>query len=89
MQQLNDAINLLPTDSYSLSLGGRFFQFWQSFLRMGASGYAYGFFWCAAASIYLLLRYDADSTEMDEIYTGRYGAAVFELAGVTDLQDDN
>ncbi len=89
MQQLNDAIQLLPTDSLMLSVGGRLFQFWQSFVRMGASSYAYGYFWCAAASIYLLLRYDTDSTEWDEIYTGRHGAAVFELAGVTDQQDDH
>jgi hypothetical protein len=33
-----------------------------------ATGFAFSFFWCAATAVYLLLRYDVDQTEFDEIY---------------------
>jgi hypothetical protein len=46
-------------------------------VRSVASAYRYSFLWCAAASIYLLLRRDVDHTEMDDIYVEdeqkRYG----------------
>ncbi|MEQ8786198.1 MAG: hypothetical protein RIC55_07855 [Pirellulaceae bacterium] len=33
-----------------------------------ATGFAFSFFWCAATAVYLLLRYDVDQTEFDEIH---------------------
>jgi len=33
-----------------------------------ATGFGFSFFWCAATAVYLLLRYDVDQTEFDEIY---------------------
>jgi hypothetical protein len=42
--------------------------FWHAVVRHVVSGFAYAFFWCTAAGIYLLLRYDVDEQEMDEIY---------------------
>lgn len=37
-------------------------------LKSCAYSFAYGFFWCSMASIYLLLRRDIDQKEVDEIY---------------------
>ena len=31
------------------------------------SAFAYSYFWCGFAAIYLLMRYDVDATEVDEI----------------------
>ena len=33
-----------------------------------ASAYAYSYFWCASAGIYLLLRKSVDQTEFDEVF---------------------
>jgi hypothetical protein len=33
-----------------------------------ATGFAFAFFWCASTAIYLLLRYDVDQTEFDEVH---------------------
>ena len=33
-----------------------------------ASAYAYSFFWCASAAVYLLLRKSVDQTEFDEVF---------------------
>ena len=41
---------------------------WNSLFRTLAAAFIYGLFWCMASAIYLLLRKDADETEMDEIY---------------------
>jgi hypothetical protein len=37
-------------------------------VRAVASGFGYGFFWCLASAIYLVLRHDVDQTEFDEVY---------------------
>lgn len=37
-------------------------------IRAMASAFAYSYFWCVAAAIYLLLRSDVDNTEMDDIH---------------------
>ena len=39
------------------------------FLRLVTSAFGYGFFWCAAEAIYLLLRRDVDHTEFDEVWS--------------------
>ena len=41
---------------------------WNSLFHTLAAAFIYGLFWCMASAIYLLLRKDADETEMDEIY---------------------
>lgn len=55
-------------NSPSLIFGQRAISFWTSFARTVAVAFLYGLFWCMASAIYLLLRYDVDETEMDEIY---------------------
>ena len=42
--------------------------FWNGMARTLAAGFLYGLFWCMASAVYLLLRYDVDETEMDELY---------------------
>ncbi len=37
-------------------------------VRTLASAFAYSYFWCALAAVYLLLRRDADETEMDDVF---------------------
>ncbi len=41
---------------------------WNRCLITLASAYAHAFVWCAAAVIYLLMRYDVDQTEWDEVH---------------------
>jgi hypothetical protein len=57
-----------PRNSRSLQFGQRVISFWTSFARTVAVAFLYGLFWCMASAIYLLLRYDVDETEMDEVY---------------------
>ena len=58
----------LPANTRSLEIGKWFINFWTSFARTVAAAFLYGLFWCMASAIYLLLRYDVDESEMDEIY---------------------
>jgi hypothetical protein len=44
---------------------------WTGLVRAVATGFAFSFFWCAACAIYLLLRYDVDRREMDEVWIER------------------
>ena len=37
-------------------------------VRSVATGFGYSLFWCLATAIYLLLRYDVDQTEFDEVF---------------------
>jgi hypothetical protein len=41
---------------------------WTGLVRAVATGFAFSFFWCAFCAIYLLLRYDVDRREMDEVW---------------------
>ena len=41
--------------------------FWTDSLRVLLSSFGWGFFWCIAPAIYLLLRQSVDATELDEI----------------------
>lgn len=38
------------------------------FVYLLAGGFTYAFFWCVASAIYLLLRYNVDQTEFDEVW---------------------
>jgi len=44
------------------------FALWEGLIRLVATAFRYSFFWTATAAIYLVLRYDADRTEIDEVY---------------------
>ena len=55
-------------DSWSLDAGRTMIELWNSLFRTLSAAFIYGLFWCMASAIYLLLRKDADETEMDEIY---------------------
>lgn len=43
-------------------------KFWTSMLAAAAAGYQVGYLWTAAVAVYLLLRRDIDSAEMDEVF---------------------
>ena len=58
----------LPEDSGLLNIGRTLIGLWNSLFHTLAAAFIYGLFWCMASAIYLLLRKDADETEMDEIY---------------------
>jgi len=48
--------------------GHSMIHFFNSILKTLAAAFLYGLFWCMASAIYLVLRYDVDETEMDEIF---------------------
>jgi len=59
----------VATEESRMLRGGRtMIGLWNSLFRTLAAAFIYGLFWCMASAIYLLLRKDADETEMDEIY---------------------
>lgn len=62
------ATTQVAKNSASLELGRGIIRFWTGFAQTVAAAFLYGLFWCMASAIYLLLRYDVDETEMDEIY---------------------
>ena len=43
-------------------------QFFNATLKTLAAAFLYGLFWCMASAVYLVLRFDVDETEMDEIF---------------------
>ena len=47
--------------------GAGFIQFWNGLIRTFGSAFAFSYFWTVMAGIYLLLRYEADGTELDEV----------------------
>ncbi|MFM2096716.1 MAG: hypothetical protein RIS70_3840 [Planctomycetota bacterium] len=51
-----------------LRFAGMLLSFWEQTIGRAVEGFEYGFFWIAAAAVYLVLRYDVDRTEMDEVY---------------------
>lgn len=73
-----DVINGIPIEgaeppsageeTWSLGAGRTMIGLWNSLFRTLAAAFIYGLFWCMASAVYLLLRKDADETEMDEIY---------------------
>jgi hypothetical protein len=40
-------------------------------VRTIAAGFGYSLFWCLTAAVYLLLRWDTDATEFDEVFADR------------------
>ena len=42
--------------------------FWTGLVKLVALGFVYSYFWTASTTIYLLLRYHVDGTELDEVY---------------------
>ena len=51
-----------------LWFGANLIGFFTSCVRSFLTAYGYGFFWVAAAGVYLLLRRDTDQTEPDDVY---------------------
>jgi hypothetical protein len=48
--------------------GAGLFWFWHGVVRLLVLGFAFSFFWTAATAIYLLLRYDVDGVDLDEVF---------------------
>ncbi len=57
-----------------------------AFVRTLASAYAYSYFWSVTSAMYLLLRSDADNTEMDDICMEDEGETTYGLPPLS--QDD-
>lgn len=57
--------------------------FWEGVVRVFVLGFAYSYFWSATSAIYLLLRRDVDSVEMDEIFL-QDGGESFGLPPLTE-----
>lgn len=87
LQQLAVAGDIRGMKWLGVSLIGAF----NSLVYSVATGFGFSFFWCAATAVYLLLRYDVDQTEFDEIHMEddevRYGLPplVRDEAGVPDV----
>ena len=56
----------LDPDSLSTATD-RTIRFWTAGLSVVRAAYYFGYFWCAAVGIYLLLRRDIDSVQLDEV----------------------
>ena len=57
----------LPEDKGALAMGASGVWFWKSAWQLFAGSYSLAYLWSAAVGIYLLLRRQVDSTEMDEV----------------------
>src|SRR5574340_97058 len=62
IRQASDALSGLG------SFGAGLIRFWAGCVKLLAVGFIYSYFWTATGAIYLLLRHDADDTEMDEVF---------------------
>ena len=87
---------LMPAAISADSIAGSLFAIGTGLVRCIAASVSYSLFWCIAAAIYLLLRYDVDHTEMDEVYLADddYGESLPDLpkdeagvAGAPEVQD--
>jgi hypothetical protein len=58
----------VPPPSGMLAIAHMAIHFWKGLLATVAAGYQVSFLWTAAVGIYLLLRRDIDSAEMDEVF---------------------
>lgn len=73
--------------------GAKLIQFFTSCIRAFLTAYAAGYFWVAAGAVYLLLRRDADQTEIDDIFLEEedleFGLPTLEVdeAGVPGVTD--
>lgn len=57
-----------PKPEQPLALALTLLSFWRGVTFTFLQGYAFAYFWSAAGIIYMLLRYDVDEKEMDEVY---------------------
>lgn len=70
----NVAAGIIGLSYWSAALSAGFvpdnklIHFWVGGVKLLAFGFVYGYFWTASTAIYLLLRRDADATEMDEVF---------------------
>lgn len=64
----NSAMAAATNEAAILTSGRNIIGLWNALFKSLAVAFIYGLFWCMASSIYLLLRFDVDETEMDEIY---------------------
>lgn len=64
---INGTLPLAEEDSL-VGNGQSLIGLWNALFRTIAAAFIYGLFWCMASAIYLLLRFDVDESEMDEIY---------------------
>ncbi len=48
--------------------GAAVIRFWTQCVKLLGAGFLVSYFWTAAAGVYLLLRRDADATELEEVY---------------------
>ncbi|EAQ77041.1 hypothetical protein DSM3645_04295 [Blastopirellula marina DSM 3645] len=57
----------VPVEMAEPAQGAQIIHFWRGLIARILDGYVYGFFFIAATAIYLLLRYDVDQAELDEV----------------------
>jgi hypothetical protein len=67
------------------SFGARVMGIWNGVVYTLASAYAYSYFFCAVAGIYLLMRRDVDATELDQVFSADPDSQRF---GLPPLHDD-
>ncbi len=89
MAEIRQAMLGQPVDSGLVRFGGSMMAFWIGLIRTAASAFAFSYFWCMVAGIYLLLRLDVDSTEMDEIFVDRPPSTIQQLKSVSADNDAN
>lgn len=75
-QTLDKSPELHGVDAWGAKLVG----FWRGTVDLVVLGFAFGYFWTAAAAIYLLLRHDADGVPVEEVFLDDAGPA-FGLPG--------
>jgi hypothetical protein len=77
-------------DSILLAGARRAVYFWKSLMAALAAGYQAGFLWASAIGVYLLLRHDIDSVQMNEVYVEQddeYGLPPLEAETATGVPD--
>ena len=78
--QIGNAMKAVATDvPTSRAIGVWMLGFFNAAVRTVVTGFNFGFFWTAAAAIYLLLRMDTDQTELDDIYFADEDSSVSPL----------
>jgi hypothetical protein len=81
--QLEQAVEASADASSGILLAGfRMVELFEGIVRAVGSAISYTYFWSATSAIYLLLRYDADRTELDEVALDEDSETRFELPGL-------
>ena len=57
-----------PTLGRTDQWGAEIINFWHGGIRLIVIGYAFAYFWTAVSAVYLLLRFDADGAELNQVY---------------------